>query len=336
VKPDERRPLFVRYPALRQTLPFTPYAELPTPVERLPAHPQAWIKRDDVTDPRYGGNKVRKLEFVLAEIRARGARHVYTFGATGTNAGLAMALMCRQERLDGTVFLFEQPDSPVVQRNYAIMQAAGARLIHCRTLMRAALAWYLHPGRLSRHNYFLFAGCSNPVATFAYVNAAFELAGQIQAGLCPEPEQIFVAAGSGSTQAGLTLGCALAGLKSQVIGVRVVPTRVAAVPACTASVITGQMRAALKQLIRSVPQLKGTPLPPVTLHDDWYGDAYGAPTAAALEAIEWFGSQGLSLEQTYTGKAAAAFLDALRTARGPLMFWNTYNSRPVSEASPLS
>ncbi len=329
------RPLFERFPALRGELPFAPYAELPTPVEPLHGLEDAWIKRDDLTHPRYGGNKVRKLEFVLGEIRARGARHVYTFGATGTNAGLATALMCAEERIGCTVFLFDQPDSPTVRRNYAAMQALGARLIHCGSLLKAVLAFSLHPARLSRRTYFLYAGCSNPVATFGYVNAAFELADQIRAGQCPEPAQIYVPVGSSSTLAGLTLGCRLAGMNSEVVGVRVAPSHVGPFAACTPAVAVGQMRSALARIQCAVPEVRGLEAPPVRLDERWYGAGYGAATPEAVAAIEVFHQQGIKLEQTYTGKVAAAFLAARSEARGPLLFWNTFNSRPLEHLLPV-
>lgn len=330
------RPLFKHYPQLREALPFADYAQLPTPVGALAGLDggagHAWIKRDDLTRCDYGGNKIRKLEFVLGELRARGADHVYTFGATGTNAGLATALMCRQEGLACTVFLFDQPDSPTVRRNYAALQASGARLVHCHSLLRTVLAYYLRPARLSTRSYFLYAGCSNPVATFGYVNAGFELAEQIAAGDCPEPEQIYVAASSSGTLAGLTLGCALAGLKSQVVGIRVAQSKLGPFDACTAQVAEKQLAQALDVLARHIPELRGFNPPPIVLRDEWYGPGYGAPTPEAEQAITRFGEQDIPLERTYTGKSAAAFLEALDKGEGPILFWNTYNSRPLSEA----
>lgn len=325
-----KRPFFDHYPALQPVLPYVPFADLPTPVEPLSGLHNAWIKRDDLTHAAYGGNKVRKLEFVLAEIRAQGARHIYTFGATGTNAGIATALMCRRENIGCTVFLFDQPESATVQRNYAAMQTLGARLIHCRSLARAVAAYYLHPARLRKDSYFLYAGCSNPVATFGYINAAFELAAQIRDGLLPLPAQIYVSVSSSSTLAGLTLGCRLAGLDSTVVGIRVAPSHLGPFAACTPKVVTRQMRAALARMARVIPELSSMNLPPVILRDDYYGSGYGAATPEALAAITTFGNIGIPLEQTYSGKAAAAFLAALQQTERPLLFWNTYNSRALN------
>lgn len=321
-------PLFDAYPRLRDALDPVALCTLPTPVQHLPAlAPGAWIKRDDLTHAAYGGNKLRKLEFIAADLARTGARRVITFGATGTNAGVAAAMVCRALGLQCTVLTFDQPPSATVTANQALMRHYGARLVHIGPLWATALAWYAHPRRLDPRTYFLFAGCSNPVATFGYVNAAFELREQVRRGECPEPAEIVVAAGSAATLAGLTLGCALAGLATRVIGVRVAPARVGPFAACTPGVVSGMMRRCRDELSRRHPApLAG--LPPADLRDDWFGSGYGEPTNAALAAIAAFAAVGIPLEQTYSGKAAAAFLDRLAAGASPVLFWNTYNSAP--------
>lgn len=322
-------PLFGRFPALQATLAPLPLCGLPTPVQAMPAIAgHAWIKRDDLTHPEYGGNKLRKLEFIAGEMRARGARRVYTFGATGTNAGVAAAMVCRQLGIACTVLTFDQPASATVAKNRQLMDHYGAHRVHTGSLFATALAWYVHPRRLDPHSYFLFAGCSNPVATFGHVNAAFELKTQIARGECPEPEEIVVAAGSAATLAGLTLGCRLAGLRSRVTGIRVAPARVGPFAACTPGVVTAMMRRAAQTLARACPEETLPPWPDVELRDDWYGPGYGVTTPAADLAIARAAAAGIPLEQTYSGKAFAAFLDHLDRTRGPVLFWNTYSSRP--------
>lgn len=334
---SDQRPLFIRYPELTGALPFFAYADLPTPVEALEdfaasrrddGRTRAWIKRDDLTHADYAGNKVRKLEFVRGEIRQRGARHVYTFGATGTNAGLATARMCAYEGIACTVFLFDQPPSETVNRHYQALRASGAHLVHCGSLLNAVLAFYLHPARLLRSSYFLYAGCANPVATFGYVNAALELAEQVQAGECPEPDRLFVAASSSSTLAGLNLGCHLAGLKTRVIGVRVAPEKLGPFAACSAAVAQKQQDAAWALLQSTLLSVPSAP-PPVVMQDAWYGAGYGEPTVAGKMAQQRFAQGGYQLEATYTAKAAAAFMDALAHSDDTVLFWHTYNSRPL-------
>ncbi|MFP5384341.1 MAG: 1-aminocyclopropane-1-carboxylate deaminase/D-cysteine desulfhydrase [Gammaproteobacteria bacterium] len=326
-------PLFDACPALADQLAPRALCDLPTPVQPLPAAGQvAWIKRDDLTHPQYGGNKMRKLEFVAAELQARHVRRVYTFGATGTNAGVAAALLCRELGIHCTVFTFDQPDSPTVRKNQSLMKHYGAELVHTGALWRTALTWYMHPRRLDPRSYFLFAGCSNPVATFGYVNAAFELRAQVSLGECPMPAEIVVAAGSAATLAGLTLGCALAGLPTRVVGVRVAPAKVGPFDACTAGVTRKMMAQALATLAAADSTFTGVHVPDVDLRDDWYGDGYGVPTLAGDAATRIAASDGIPLEPTYSAKAFAAFLDRLASVNGPVLFWNTYSSRALPEA----
>lgn len=327
----QRWPLFAAHPALAEALAPVPLAALPTPVEPLPAFgANAWIKRDDLSHPVYGGNKVRKLEFVLAEMRRRKAGAVYTLGATGTNAGIAASMVCAQEGIPCTLITFPQPESATVARNQQWLAHFHARYEPRPTLWQAVLRYYFHPARLNPRNYFLFAGCSNPVSTFGYVNAAFELREQILAGRCPEPEEIVVAVSSASTLAGLTLGVALAGLKSRVTGVRVAAERLGPFSACTTGVVEGLERQALAILHAAGEAREWRKAPPVQLIGEYFGEGYGEITPAAMAAMAAFAEKtGIALEGTYSGKAAACFLDRLREAKGPVLFWNTFNSRPL-------
>lgn len=327
-------PLLQNYPALASVLDPVALASLPTPVAALPAFgPQAWIKRDDLTHPVYGGNKIRKLEFVLADMRRRQVDHVITLGATGTNSGIATSMVCAQEKLPCTILMFPQPDSPTVQANQRWMQHFGAHMEHHGSLWGAVLHYYLHPQRLRRKTYFLFAGCSNPVSTFGYVNAAFELREQICSGECPEPGEIIVPVSSASTLAGLTLGVALAGLDTRVTGIRVAAEKLGPFAACTPGVVEGLEQAALAIMRPHVPALPLTKAPPVSMNGDYFGPGYGDSTPAATTAITAFRDHtGLTLESTYSGKAAAAFVDRLGTATRPVLFWNTFNSRPFPPA----
>lgn len=326
-----RWPLFAAHPALADALAPVPLAELPTPVVPLPAFgARAWIKRDDLSHPVYGGNKVRKLEFVLAEMRRRRARAVYTLGATGTNAGIAASMVCAAEGIPCTIITFPQAESATVARNRQWLSRFHARHEHRPTLWRAVLRYYLHPARLDPRNYFLFAGCSNPVSTFGYVNAIFELREQIRAGQCPAPEEIVVAVSSASTLAGLTLGVALAGLRTKVTGVRVAAERLGPFAACTTGVVETLERQALAMMHAAGEAQHLRKAPPARLTGDYFGTGYGEATPEAATAMAVFAEKtGIALEGTYSGKAAACFLDRLREAQGPVLFWNTFNSRPL-------
>lgn len=323
------RPLLKYFPGLRSHISVQCIASLPTPVESLPLAADAWIKRDDLTHAEYGGNKIRKLEFILADALEKNARRIITVGALGTNHGVATAMACRHFGLDCVVYLFEQPLTATVTQNLRLMQSYGARLIYKGSLFNAMLAYYTSPYRLESGSYFLFAGGSNLQGTLGFINAACELQLQIEQGDCPQPAAIVCATGSGATLAGLSYGCQLIGLQTDVIGVRVAPRKLGPFPACTAGTVQQLMREAHRFIAKHGQ--RDIPAPaPANLVGDYYGDGYGVATEKGLLAIERFKAAGITLEQTYTAKAAAAFLDQLDRNRGTVLFWDTYNSRDMT------
>ncbi len=317
--------LLTRFPALRALQPV-PLCELPTPVSPLPAlGDHAWVKRDDLTRMDQGGNKPRKLEFVLADMRRRHTRRVVTLGATGTNAGVATALLCQHEGLDCEILTFPQPDSAVVQRNQLAMRSAGARLTPRSSLLAAALSWYIHPRRLDPGTYFLYAGCSAPVATFAYINALLELAAQVEGGELPAPAHIVVAAGSGATVAGMMVGAALALPQCTVHGVQVAPAALGPVKVCHPQTIGKLADHAWKNLTAIDKTLPARRPDNLVWHANYLGAGYGEPTPAALEAMTTGAANGLTLETTYSARSFAAFLDLLKEDGQPVLFWQTYS-----------
>lgn len=323
----EFRPIFEWAPVLRERLPWRPLATLPTPVQSLPMATNAWIKRDDISHPEYGGNKIRKLEFIIAEALAQGAERIVTFGATGTNHGVATAMMCQQAGLACEILLFDQPDSSTVRRNQQLMRHYGASLIYCGSLAATVARYYLHPGRLNRKAYFLFAGGSNVAGTLGFVNAAMEIRDQMDAKQIPPPSHIVCPVGSSATLAGLTLGFQWLRLPVEVIGVRVAPSHLGPFAACT----TASVRRLMWQTHRVTQQLTGRRLPepksPILL-DAYYGAGYGEATPAGADAQRAFAQAGYALEQTYSAKAAACFLDVVSREATPVLFWHTFNSRP--------
>jgi 1-aminocyclopropane-1-carboxylate deaminase/D-cysteine desulfhydrase-like pyridoxal-dependent ACC family enzyme len=323
------RPLFESFPELQSVIAHRPLAELPTPVEPLGWTKEGWIKRDDLSHPVYGGNKIRKLEFIIADALARGKKRIVTFGATGTNHGVATALMCREAGLDCTLLLFDQPVTDTVRRNLRLMQALGAELLYCGSLARTVAAFYLHPLRLRGDSYFLFAGGSNVPGTLGFVNAALELRDQVAAGEMPCPDRIICPVGSSATLAGLTLGMALAELPVTVEGVRVAPSHLGPFPACTPGTVKSLLHATARVLDRHLGRALPTLTAPILI-EDYFGDGYGVGTDEGEAAIKRFAEAGFTLEPTYTGKAAAAFLDRAETTAGPVLYWHTYNSRDTS------
>lgn len=325
--PTDTRPLFDWAPQLRERLPWQALASLPTPVEALPMAPNAWIKRDDISHPEYGGNKIRKLEFIVAEALAQGANRIITFGATGTNHGVATAMMCQRVGLACEILLFDQPDSATVRRNQQMMRHYGATLHYCGSLAATVARFYLHPGRLRRNSYFLFAGGSNVAGTLGFVNAAMEIRDQIHSKQLPQISHIVCPVGSSATLAGLTLGFQWLRMPVQVVGVRVAPSHLGPFAACTTDSVARLMR----QTHRVTQQLTGRSLPepdaPLLL-DEYFGVGYGEASPAGCAAQRAFAQAGFTLEQTYSAKAAACFLDVVAREVTPVLFWHTFNSRP--------
>jgi D-cysteine desulfhydrase len=331
--------LFTRYPGLRRRLPWTPLATLPTPIDAWPPSPEfpggLFVKRDDLTAPLYGGNKVRKFEYLFPAARERTAQTLVTLGGLGTNQGLALALHGRAAGFAVEVSLAPQPITPGVVTNLRGLLASGATLHFARTgpgsLWKAWRAVRVRRAAGARP-YFIPAGASTPLSTAGYVAAALELAGQVEQGLLPIPDRIFVAAGTCGTAAGLVAGCKLAGLPTRVTAVRVLGS------------LHSNRRAVVRLARRALALLRSldpvVPDIPISggdfdLMTDFLGPGYGVPTAAGRAAVAWAAPR-LRLDTTYTGKTLAAGL-ALGAAAGerPVLFWNTYNSASFPQAADL-
>ena len=319
----ENFPLLQRFPALQSLAPVA-LCSLPTPVEKFADSTQLFIKRDDLTRGDQGGNKPRKLEFVLADIQRHQASRVITLGATGTNAGVATALMCQRQELHCEVITFPQPDSDIVRLNQKLMRSAGATLTAKGSLFTAALSWYLHPRRLDKKSYFLYAGCSAPVATFAYVNAMLELDQQIRHGQLPAPKHIVVATGSGATVAGMIAGAALVLPDVTVHAIQVAPAKVGPFKACHPDVVRAMVNEAWRSLRAADSTLPENCNAQWLWHDEFLAGGYGVTSTETSDAIHLAGESGLQLESTYSGKAFAAALALTKQQQEPVLFWQTF------------
>ena len=334
-----------RFPELRGSLPHAALSQRPTPVRELSRLNAAaagraplWIKDDGAFGSGdWGGNKVRKLEWLLPEAERRGARTILTVGGLGTNWGLAAALYGRQRGLKTALMLVDQPLDEHVRAQYDRLRRSGATIHRTHTKARtiaAAPALYLrHFDGLSRP-YLLPAGGSSPVGAIGYVEGALEIAAQVAAGAIPEPTHVVTAAGSGGTAAGLAVGLRLAGLSTTVVAV----------------VVNDSLRLdgrALTRLGRRTEKLlrrRGAAIPEpgaatqadlrIASIDDWLGSGYGHPTAESERALALTGeSEGLTLDPVYTAKAMAATLalnSAGRFGDGPVLFLQTDGPRPRS------
>jgi D-cysteine desulfhydrase len=327
-----------RFPQLAAQLPRLPLGAWPTPVVPAPSLadavgcPALLLKDDGPSAPGYGGNKVRKLEYLLADARARGCDAVVTFGAVGSNHVLATALHARGLGLHCHAVLTDQPPSPRVAdtlRWHALLGTtlhtaeglAGSRAV--AESVRAA-----HPRGPDAIAEIPWGG-SSPLGAIGFVAAGLELAAQCAAEGQRPPQAIYLPLGTMGTVAGLALGLRLAGLTTtRVVGVQVVPPVVASRDGLAA--LFAATNALMAQLDAAVPVLD-EPLATIDYRTDCFGDGYAVPTPAATRAVALAADAGLALETTYSGKALAALVaDAPRLdpSRGPVVFWVTCNRHP--------
>jgi D-cysteine desulfhydrase len=337
----EEPALLRAFPGLRARLPR--YAAIPaaTPAEplRLPGVPERalWIKRDERSCAHYGGNKPRKLEWILGHALARGSRRLVTTGGLGTNHGLATAILGRDAGLATTLVLVRQPITPAVRRALALQAAWGARLVYGANVPGAALQVLRALGSSALRGerpYLVSAGGSSARGSVGFVSAALELALQVREGVLPTPSRVFVPVGTGGTLAGLVAGLRLAGLATRVVGVLVTD-----ILPPNAARLAAQARSTLRFLNHLDAKLPRLPIgsKDFDLVRDELGPGYGASTPAAERAVRIAAGAGLALETTYTGKCLAALLARLREASPdePVLFWNTYNAVDVAAAAPL-
>jgi 1-aminocyclopropane-1-carboxylate deaminase/D-cysteine desulfhydrase-like pyridoxal-dependent ACC family enzyme len=335
--------LFDRYPSLAPRLPAVELGQWPTPVQRSPDDilpgPCAglWLKRDDRCATPYGGNKVRKLEFLLADAIARGHDSVYTFGVAGSNHALATGIYATALGLDAHLLLTPQSNSSFVGRNLRMGRWAGARQVPCATEAEASRKARILDLRGKRAPCRIPGGGSSPLGTVGFVNAGLELGAQVRAGLLPEPDFLYVALGTMGTASGLALGLAAAGLRTRLVLVRVVRADIA-----TPRRFRHLYHGAARLLHRRNPRFPLAPLDTtrIELRHEFIGPGYARFTPEGMAALEFAREAfGIGLEGTYTGKALAALLSDLVAGRlegRNVLFWNTYNGQQMpAEARAL-
>jgi D-cysteine desulfhydrase len=337
----EPLPLFRKFPALAAKLPHVPLGLFPTPVEKADQLGIAlgldrfYMKRDDLSGAVYGGNKVRMLEFLLGSALRANAREVLTVGYAGSNHALALAVYADRLGLKCSSYLLPQANAHYVRRNLLASYRHHARLHACGNylslaggvlggLIRATFQNGTLPG-------FIQPGGSSPLGIAGYINAAFELKEQIDAGLLPEPDRIYVPLGSMGTTIGLMLGLMIAGIRSQIIAVRVLEEIFSS---------PWQMRrrtrdtsAFLHKLDPSFPKLDCR-LEDLEIRNEFLGDGYAQFTAKDVESARLMREHcGIIMNGTYSAKAFAAVIDDARKGvvkDKTILFWNTYNSRDLS------
>ncbi len=309
------RALFERLPRLADLVPFVELADgLPTPVEQIAD--RLWVQRDDRTSTTYGGNKVRKLEFVLP-VAARRGGPVVTAGGTGSHHVVAAVVHAGRLGLTVEAVQYPQPETADVARTRTRLAAASDTVVSripSPYLMPLAIAGKL-AGLAPRRPYLLWPGASTPLGSLGHVSAGLELVAAFAASGWPAPDEVVVALGSGGTAVGLALGVALGGWDcTTVVGVRV------ADPIANNRFVLTALAAATSALL-AVGGV-APPRPRLRIDGRWFGEGYGHPIPAGESATARAAELGLALEPTYTAKAFAAALD--RSRQASVVFVQTY------------
>lgn len=302
-------------------IPRIRFAHLPTPVESMPrlsallGGPQLLVKRDDLTGLAFGGNKTRKLEFLLAEAQAQGARTLITAGAVQSNH-------CRQTAAAAARFGFEcllvltgeEPAS--LSGNILLDHLFGAQVVWAGEAGREETMQnvYKRSQEAGQYPYLIPYGGSNPTGAAAFAYALQEL---IVQGV--QPDWIVFATSSGGTQAGLVAGARQFGFKGRILGISVDE------PALVIQERVAELAGRITELIGERTSFSATD---ILVNADYLGGGYGVMGAGEQEALHLIARQeGLLLDPVYTGRVAAGLIDLVRqgffSPDETVLFWHT-------------
>jgi D-cysteine desulfhydrase family pyridoxal phosphate-dependent enzyme len=296
-------------------------ASLPTPVEPLPrlsehlGGPNLFIKRDDLTGLAFGGNKVRKLEFLVAEAQTEGARTLITVGGIQSNHTRQTAALAARLGMDCIIVLSgEEPAAP--SGNTFIDQLLGAEIVWCERPMRdQVLQETFQKAQLAgRKPYLMPLGGSTPTGTLGYVFAMEELVSQ---GI--HADWVVAASSSAGTAGGMVLGANLFGFKGKILSISIdrqeqeLKEKIAA--------LASQAAGLLEEKATFHPE-------DILVNADYLGAGYAVLGEVEKEAILLFARQeGILLDPVYTGRAAAGMIDLIRKGffkKGEtVLFWHT-------------
>ncbi len=302
-------------------IPRLHLAHLPTPLEVLPrltaelSGPKLFIKRDDLTGIAMGGNKVRKLEYLIAEAQANGARTLITMGAAQSNharqtAALAAKLGFR------CVLVLSREEHEIEDGNILLDRIYGAEIIWSERSSRdeTLKSVFEENWKMGERPYLIPLGGSNPIGTLGYYTAFEEYLSQET-----QVDWMVVASSSGGTQAGLELGKRITQWEGKVLGINVGSDE-------------KDLGFKIADLCQEAAERIGSGLKcnpaEIIVNDDYCGAGYGNPTGIEMEAIRLFAKlEGILLDPVYTGRAAAGMIDLIRNGffkpGEKILIWHT-------------
>jgi len=353
-------PLFDAYPKLKDHIPYKALGAIEaTPIihaKSFEPNTHLYIKNDgiDGTDKNgkkiFTGNKRRKLQFLLPDAQAHNAKCVYAAGLAGSNFATATAAYAQDLGLTCTIVLGPQRNTRYAQRNLKLDLFYGANIITCQT-RKERIEIYKKLEETNHDGYFIPAGGSNKIGTIGFVDAAFEFKNQIDQGIMPKPDVIYVTACTAGMAAGLIVGFKAAKLDIIVKSVRIADT-------------TKEIQDELARLIKetseylhqydeSFPIVSIAPQELIVLgdlagekyidldhaqnerHKLLFSSPYALAIPEAADAIATLqSSTGIKLDGTYSGKTFAACLKDINSGElknKTVLFWNSFCPGSFSE-----
>jgi len=299
-------------------------AALPTPLQELgnlraalggpESCPRIWMKRDDLTGLAFGGNKARKLEFLVGDALRQGATVLVTSGALQSNHARMTAAAARAAGMKAALVLTSDTERPAIQGNLLLDQLLGAEIhlipenadprLPMGDQEAIKIAQVVEDLRQrAERPYLIPIGGSSAVGTLGYVAGTLELVTQLFQ-MSEAPSRLYYANGSRGTQAGLALGAKLYSAPYRIHGIAVSGGE----PEKTERALRIANGAA--ELLGVTARISADEL----LNDESYiGPGYGIATPECLEAIQLLArSEGIFLDPVYTGKAMAGMIDQVR------------------------
>ena len=337
-------PLLTRLPSLKKV----PHVNILTEatdvhaLEKLNAYYRAknipadlWIKRDDQSDLPLGGNKSRKLEFIIGDAKEKGAKTLVTSGNWGSNHAYSTAQAAKKFGLKAELLLGNQPVTENVKKKILADYALGAKLHYYgnQIALGVGIAKSWIKGFFKKSVYYIPPGGSSPVGNLGYANAFLELVDQL--GRENMPKRIILPMGTAGTTAGLLMGRCIAGLEKEV---EIIGVGIADGPLSNRKLLVktaGKLEKFIKKNLSKEDQQKipdcqfkmNNPL--ISYSGNYSGPGYGEATEIVHGLIKLVGErEGITLDPTYSGKAFHFLHDTISKDSTPkkTLFWMTYNS----------
>lgn len=311
-------------------LPRVRLAALPTPLEYAPRLSEEldiglYLKRDDNTGLAAGGNKARKLEYLVGDALSQGCDTLITTGGPQSNHCRMTAAAAAKMGLDCHL-VFTSGEIKARQGNLLLDELLGAQFHflgsddgHLATQKMQELAQNLK--EMGKKPYIVPLGGSSPVGASAYIRAVKEFIDQADS-IQKTFDYIVHASGSAGTQAGLLAGVKCFALQTQVLGMSVSrPT----------ARLSGEVLELCRQTIAHAGLSANVSSGDVHVYDEYVGNGYGIPTDLSTRAIKMFARlEGVIIDPVYTAKAAAGLIDLVHKGEIPrgaqVVFWHTGGS----------